>query len=29
MVAAIGPGLTPPAINRRDVVLVTGPWLAG
>lgn len=29
MVAAIGPGLTPPAINRRDVVLVTGSWLAG
>ena len=29
LVAAIGPRLGPPAINRRDVVLVTGPWLAG
>lgn len=29
LVAAIGPRLDPPAINRRDVVLVTGPWLAG
>lgn len=29
MVAAVGPNLGPPAINRRDVVLVTGPWLAG
>nr|WP_245831423.1 hypothetical protein [Mycobacterium terramassiliense] len=25
----IGPRLDPPAVNRRDVVLVTGPWLAG
>ncbi|MCV7378265.1 hypothetical protein BST11_18680 [Mycobacterium alsense] len=29
LVAAIGPHLDPPAIHRRDVVLVTGPWLAG
>ena len=29
MVAAIGPRLGPPTIARRDVVLVTGPWLAG
>ncbi|OBK14864.1 hypothetical protein A5636_07145 [Mycobacterium asiaticum] len=29
MVAAIGPDLGAPAINRRDVVLVAGPWLAG
>ena len=29
LVAAIGPRLDPPAITRRDVVLVTGPWLAG
>jgi hypothetical protein len=29
LVAAIGPRLGPPAINRRDVVLVTGPWMAG
>jgi hypothetical protein len=29
MVAAIGPRLDAPAINRRDVVLVTGPWMAG
>ncbi|WP_253861931.1 hypothetical protein [Mycobacterium asiaticum] len=29
MVAAIGPNLGPPVINRRDVVLVTGPWLSG
>lgn len=29
MVAAVGPNLGPPAISRRDVVLVTGPWLAG
>jgi hypothetical protein len=29
LVAAIGPRLGSPAINRRDVVLVTGPWLAG
>ncbi|MEB3980537.1 hypothetical protein OQ968_04580 [Mycobacterium sp. 663a-19] len=29
LVAAIGPRLDPPAINRLDVVLVTGPWMAG
>ena len=29
LVAAIGPGLDAPAINRLDVVLVTGPWMAG
>ncbi|ODQ98264.1 hypothetical protein BST27_03505 [Mycobacterium intermedium] len=29
MVAAIGPRLGVPTINRRGVVLVTGPWLAG
>lgn len=29
MVAAIGPRLAAPVIQRRDVVLVTGPWLAG
>lgn len=29
LVAAIGPRLGAPVIQRRDVVLVTGPWLAG
>jgi hypothetical protein len=29
MVAAIGPRVGAPMINRIDVVLVTGPWLAG
>ncbi|SEH52134.1 hypothetical protein SAMN04489835_0905 [Mycolicibacterium rutilum] len=29
VVAAVEPGLTPPAVRARDVVLVTGPWLAG
>ena len=29
MVAAIGPRLGEPITVRRDVVLVTGPWLAG
>lgn len=29
LVAAVGLRLGEPAINRRDVVLVTGPWLAG
>ncbi|MEC4762738.1 hypothetical protein [Mycobacterium sherrisii] len=29
LVATIGPALDAPAIVRRDVVLVTGPWLAG
>jgi hypothetical protein len=28
-VAGLAPGLQPPAIRRRDVVLVVGPWLAG
>ncbi|WP_242657847.1 hypothetical protein [Mycobacterium kubicae] len=29
LVAAIGPRLGRPGINRKDVILVTGPWLAG
>ncbi|MDD4866878.1 MAG: hypothetical protein PHQ28_07105, partial [Mycobacterium sp.] len=29
LVAAAAPGLETPAVNRRDMVLVTGPWLAG
>ncbi|MCV7429208.1 hypothetical protein [Mycobacterium montefiorense] len=29
LVAAIGPRLESPPISRRDVVLVTGPWMAG
>src|ERR1700760_4499507 len=29
LVAAIGPRLDAPATNRLDVVLVTGPWMAG
>lgn len=29
VVAAFGPRLEPPAVDRRDVVLVTGPWMAG
>src|ERR1700761_4248504 len=29
MVEAIGPRLGAPMTRRRDVVLVTGPWLAG
>lgn len=29
VVAAVEPGLAPPAVRARDVVLVTGPWLAG
>lgn len=29
LVWAVDPGLPAPAITRRDVVLVTGPWLAG
>jgi hypothetical protein len=29
LVTAIGPRLGAPVIQRRDVVLVTGPWLAG
>ena len=29
LVASIGPRLGAPVVNRRDVVLVTGPWMAG
>jgi hypothetical protein len=29
LVASIGPRLGSPVINRGDVVLVTGPWMAG
>lgn len=29
LVAAVEPGLTTPGVTSRDVVLVTGPWLAG
>jgi hypothetical protein len=29
LMAGIDPRLDAPAINRRDVVLVTGPWMAG
>ena len=29
LVAAIGPRLESPAVSRHDVVLVTGPWMAG
>ncbi|BBZ46308.1 hypothetical protein MPRM_35890 [Mycobacterium parmense] len=29
MVAGVGPRLDPPTSQRRDVVLVTGPWMAG
>ncbi|AEF34173.1 MULTISPECIES: hypothetical protein [Mycobacteriaceae] len=29
LVAEIAPVLRPPAVRRRDVVMVTGPWLAG
>jgi hypothetical protein len=29
LVAAIGPRLGAPVVQRRDVVLVTGPWLSG
>jgi hypothetical protein len=29
VVAAVDPGLTSPDVAGRDVVLVTGPWLAG
>ncbi|KUH82304.1 MULTISPECIES: hypothetical protein [unclassified Mycobacterium] len=29
VVAAVEPGLAPPEVRVRDVVLVTGPWLAG
>lgn len=29
LVAGVAPGLRPPAVRRCDVVVVTGPWLAG
>lgn len=29
LVGAVDPDLPAPAVNRRDVVVVTGPWLAG
>lgn len=29
VVAAVEPALSPPVVRPRDVVLVTGPWLAG
>ncbi|HET6734035.1 hypothetical protein [Mycobacterium sp.] len=29
LIAAIEPGLSSPGVQSRDVVLVTGPWLAG
>jgi hypothetical protein len=29
LISKIGPRLGSPVINRRDVVLVTGPWMAG
>jgi hypothetical protein len=29
LVAALAPRLDPPAVSRREVVLVTGPWMAG
>ncbi len=29
LVATVAPGLEAPAIRHRDVVLVTGPWMAG
>ena len=29
LVAAIGPNVESPAVTRREVVLVTGPWLSG
>jgi len=29
VVAAVDPGLSSPGVEGRDVVLVTGPWLAG
>ncbi|WP_234812402.1 hypothetical protein [Mycolicibacter longobardus] len=29
MVAEIAPGARPPAVRRRDVVAVAGPWLSG
>jgi hypothetical protein len=29
LVAAVAPGLNSPGVQARDVILVTGPWLAG
>ena len=29
LVAAVEPGLSTPGVTNRDVILVTGPWLAG
>jgi len=29
LVAAVDPGLSSPGVQARDVILVTGPWLAG
>ena len=29
LVAGVDPGLSSPGVESRDVVLVTGPWLAG
>ena len=29
LVAGVDPGLSSPEVESRDVVLVTGPWLAG
>lgn len=29
LVAGVAPDVRPPAVRRRDVVLVVGPWLAG
>lgn len=29
LVAEVAPGVRPPAVRRCDVVVVTGPWLAG
>ena len=29
VVAAVDPGLSSPGVERRNAVLVTGPWLAG
>ena len=29
LVATVGPRVDAPSVNRRDVVLVTGPWMAG
>lgn len=29
LIAELAPGVRPPAVRRCDVVVVTGPWLAG